>query len=352
VSAPASQTAALSRAELDLIAAVMRRAGTRPRGPLTASLIAGGKSNLTFRLTDGVSAWVMRTPPRVGRTPSAHDVAREFRVTSALAGTGVPVARAVALEEDEGLIGGPFAIAEWVAGRTIQARAQLDELDDATVDAVTGSLVTVLAALHATDPIVVGLERSGRFDAYAARQLKRWGGQWEVVARPGLQERGREVARRLRDRIPPQRSASIVHGDYRIDNTLLELGATPPRVAAVVDWELSTIGDPVADVAMMCAYRDPAFDLIVGSPSAWASPRLPDAAALAGRYEAAGGARLDDFGFHLALAYFKIAAIAAGIDYRLRAGAVSGDGFVTAGDSVPAYLDLAERASRRVRQSE
>jgi aminoglycoside phosphotransferase (APT) family kinase protein len=339
-----ASAASLSPAELDLIAGVLDRAGAGPRGPLTASLIAGGKSNLTFRLTDGVSAWVMRTPPRAGRTPSAHDVAREFRVTSALSGTGVPVARAVALEEDEDLIGGPFAIAEFVAGRTIQTRAQLDELDDATVDAVVGSLVAVLAALHAVDPVAVGLERLGRFDAYAERQLKRWAAQWELVARPGLLERGSGVARRLRERIPPQRSAGIVHGDYRIDNTLLAFNpASPPRVAAVVDWELSTIGDPVADVAMMCAYREPAFDLITGAPSAWTSPRLPEVATLAGRYESVGGVRLQDFEFHLALAYFKVAAIAAGIDYRLHAGAVSGDGFATAGDSVPVYLDLAER---------
>jgi aminoglycoside phosphotransferase (APT) family kinase protein len=339
-----SASSSLSPAELDLIAGVLERAGARPHGPLTASLIAGGKSNLTFRLTDGVSAWVMRTPPRLGRTPSAHDVAREFRVTSALAGTSVPVARAVVLEEDKGLIGGPFAIAEFVAGRTIQTRAQLDELDDATVDAVTGLLVSVLAALHAVDPVAVGLERFGRFDAYAERQLKRWAGQWELVARSSLLERGGEVARRLREQIPPQRSASIVHGDYRIDNTLLALETDSPRVAAVVDWELSTIGDPVADVAMMCAYREPAFDLIVGTPSAWTSPRLPDVAGLAGRYESAGGVRLDNFEFHLALAYFKVAAIAAGIDYRMRAGAVSGDGFATAGDSVPVYLGLAERS--------
>ena len=138
-----------------------------------------------------------------------------------------------------------------------------------------------------------------------------------------------------------------MHGDYRIDNTLLaadQAGAL--RVAAVVDWELSTIGDPVADVAMMCAYREPAFDLIVGMPSAWTSPRLPGVPELAGRYESAGGQRLNDFGFHLALAYFKIAAIAAGIDYRLRAGAVAGEGFATAGERVPLYLELADRVLR------
>jgi aminoglycoside phosphotransferase (APT) family kinase protein len=325
----------------------MERAGAGLQGPLSASLIAGGKSNLTFKLSDGVSSWVLRTPPRTGRTPSAHDVAREFRVTSALSGTGVPVARPVALEEDESLIGGPFAVAEFVAGRTIQTRAQLDELDEATVSAVAGELVTVLAALHQVDPAAVGLERFGRFDAYAERQLKRWVGQWELVAPPGAAEHGNRVAGHLAERIPKQLAASVVHGDYRIDNTLLAVGpAGALRVAAVVDWELSTIGDPVADVAMMCAYREPAFDLIVGVPSAWTSPRLPGALELAGWYEAAGGKELNDFGFHLALAYFKIAAIAVGIDYRLRAGAVSGEGFATAGQGVPLYLELADRALR------
>lgn len=341
------ETQVLTPQELAAIAEVMKRAGAGLQGALSASLIAGGKSNLTFKLSDGVACWVLRTPPRAGRTPSAHDVAREFWVTSALYGTGVPVARPVALEEDESLISGPFAIADFVAGRTIQSRAQLDELDEAAVSAVAEELVTVLARLHQVDPAAVGLERFGRYGAYAERQLKRWTGQWELVAPPGAAGQGSRVAARLAERVPRQLAASVVHGDYRIDNTLLAADpAGALRVAAVVDWELSTIGDPVADVAMMCAYREPAFDLIVGVPSAWTSPRLPGAPELAGRYEAAGGKRLNDFGFHLALAYFKIAAIAAGIDYRLRAGAVSGEGFASAGQSVPLYLELADRALR------
>ena len=113
-------------------------------------------------------------------------------------------------------------------------------------------------------------------------------------------------------------------------------------MAAVVDWELSTIGDPVADVAMMCAYRHPPFDLVIGAPSAWTSERLLDPrTALAAGYEAAGGVRLDDWEFHLALALFKIAVIAAGIDHRRRAGAGAGPGFDTAGDAVEPYLELA-----------
>jgi len=331
----------LTPLELAGIADVMRQAGEHLTGTLTADLITGGRSNLTFRLDDGESRWVMRTPPRAGRTASAHDVGREHRVTAALQQTDVPVARAVVFHEDETLIGGPFAIASFVAGRTVQTRAQLDELSVATVGAVTDELLTTLAALHRVDHVAVGLGRFGRPEAYAARQLKRWTGQWETVGTAALQPLAGDVIARLKAAVPDQPATGIVHGDFRIDNTLLLLDAPSPRVGAVVDWELSTIGDPVADVAMMCGYRHPAFDLIVGESSAWTSPRLPGADALAAAYETAGGVRLANWEFHLALAYFKIGVIAAGIDHRFRAGATSGPGFDTSGESVRTYLELA-----------
>ena len=334
---------ALTAGELAAVAEVMTGAGTAPGGPLSARLIAGGRSNLTFRLDDGVSAWVLRTPPRAGRTPSAHDVAREFRVTSALTGSGVPVPPAVVLCEDETLIGGPFAVAGFVPGRTIQTAAQLEELSDATVEGVVSALASTLAALHHVDHVAVGLERFGRPDGYAARQLARWAGQWEIVG-AGAEEPVRASAAALvaalGDRLPRQAATGIVHGDYRIDNTLLSLDpAAAPSVAAVVDWELSTIGDPVADVAMMCVYRNAALDLVIGEPTAWTSPRLPDAAGLAAAYEAAGGVPLVDLDEHLALGHLKLAVIAAGIDHRHRAGATSGPGFDTAGQAVPVLLE-------------
>lgn len=336
----------LSTDELAAVADAMTGAGVAPAAPLAARALKGGRSNLTFVLTDGQASWVLRMPPRAGRTPSAHDVAREFRVTSALSGTAVPVARPVVLVEDDSALGGPFAVAEFVTGRTVQSGADLDDLDDATVAAAIGRLVEVLAALHAVDHVAVGLERFGRPDAYFERQLARWTGQWALVAAEDVRADGEQIAARLAERVPAQRFTGIVHGDYRMDNTLLELSPGAARVAAVVDWELSTIGDPVADVAMMCAYRDPVFDYIVGEPSAWTSDRLPDAATLAGMYEAAGGVALADFETHLALAYFKVAAIAAGIDHRRRHGAASGPGFDTAANSVPRYLDLAGKLLR------
>ncbi|RNL62824.1 phosphotransferase family protein [Nocardioides marmoriginsengisoli] len=329
----------LSRDDLDAVATFLRGQGVDVAGPLEGSQIAGGRSNLTFRLDDGTSRWVLRMPPRAGRTPSAHDVGREFRVTRALSRAGVPVAPAVALCQDESLLGGPFAVSGFVEGRTVQSRTDLDELDDETATVVISRLLQALAALHRVDHVAHGLEGFGRPDAYAERQLRRWSGQWELVGQydANISAAAKNLVAGLAVSIPEQRSAGIVHGDYRIDNTLLRFDGSP-SVAAIVDWELSTIGDPVADVAMMCAYRLPAFDLIVGSPSAWTSSRLPSLESLASDYEAAGGVELSNWEFHLALAYYKIAVIAAGIDHRFRAGAVGGRGFAEAGQAVPEFL--------------
>lgn len=337
-----SDPTVLTPAELASVAEVMTTAGTTPAGPLSSRLIAGGRSNLTFRLDDGESSWVLRTPPRAGRTPSAHDVAREFRVTAALGATDVPVAPAVALCEDESLIGGPFAVCGFVSGRAIQAQDELATLSDSQVERAVEALCDTLATLHRVDHVAVGLERFGRPDGYAARQLRRWSGQWEIVGtdQPEAVRRTAErLAARLGDRLPEQVSTGIVHGDYRLDNTLVAVTDDDVRVEAVVDWELSTIGDPVADVAQMCVYRDPSFDLVIGEPCAWTSDRLPDVDGLAAAYEKAGGVALRDLDEHLALAYYKIAVISAGIDHRYRAGAAHGSGFDTAGQAVPLLLE-------------
>jgi aminoglycoside phosphotransferase (APT) family kinase protein len=143
---------------------------------------------------------------------------------------------------------------------------------------------------------------------------------------------------RLADSIPEQRHSSIVHGDFRIDNTLLAED-DPGVVKAIVDWELSTIGDPIADVAMMCAYRHPGLNLVLGTRAAWTSARLPSPDELAAQYEATAEIRLDNWDFYMGLAYYKLAVIAEGINHRYRAGATIGEGFDTAGDSVTSYLE-------------
>lgn len=328
----------LTKTELDAIGHRLSGAGVTVAGQLEATLITGGRSNLTFRLDDGRSRWVMRTPPRSGRTPSAHDVAREFRVTRALQDTPVPVARAVLLCEDESVIGGPFAIAEFVDGVSVQTSADLTALDDETIDQLAPTLVATLAALHRIDYRAIGLSDFGRPDAYAERQLRRWGTQWGTVGQPTWNAAAKLLVARLTADLPEQGQATIVHGDFRIDNTLLDLTGAP-AVAAVVDWELCTIGDPTADLAMMCAYRNPAFDLIVGGESAWTSDLLPGSSALAASYEQASATTMANWPFHLALAHFKIAVIAAGIDYRFRRGSGTGPGFASAGEAVGPYLE-------------
>lgn len=328
--------------ELTGVAAVMTGAGTHLAGPLRGRLLTAGRSNLTYRLDDGRHAWVLRTPPRAGRTPSAHDVAREFRAIEAVGRAGLPVPPAVVLHEDEELLGAPFAVSGFVEGRTIQTADQLADLDDVQVGSAIDSLSEALAALHAIDHVAIGLERFGRPDGYAARQLRRWSGQWEIVGEGFPAEvatLATTLADRLADRLPEQSATGIVHGDYRLDNTLVRVDGPAVAVAAIVDWELSTIGDPVADVASMCVYRDPAFDLVIGDRCAWTSDRMPSVEDLATSYEKAGGVPLRDFDEHLALASYKLAVIAAGIDHRYRAGATHGAGFDTAGEAVPLFLE-------------
>ncbi|MDZ5622381.1 phosphotransferase family protein [Nocardioides bizhenqiangii] len=332
-----------SRHELALVARALSGAGVEVAGPLEAEPISGGRSNLTSVISDGRSRWILRTPPRAGRTASAHDVAREHRVTAALADSGVPVPPALLLCEDESLLGVPFTVSGHVEGAAIRTQADLAEHDDQAVVAMTSDLLSTLAALHRVDHVAAGLEDFGRPEGYAARQLNRWSRQWDSVGLSDLDSLARAVMARLAARVPPQRATSVVHGDFRIDNTLIAVDGPSSRVAAVIDWELSTIGDPVADVAMMCAYRHPPFDLVMGAPSAWTSDRLPSSRELAAGYEAAGGVPLEDWGFHLSLACFKVAVIAAGIDHRRRAGAGAGPGFDTAGEAVAPYLELALR---------
>ncbi|QCQ92634.1 phosphotransferase family protein [Rhodococcus sp. SGAir0479] len=307
--------------------------GVSTAGELRARLISGGKSNLTFEVFDDVSRWVLRRPPTAGLTPSAHDVAREYRVCAALQGSAVPVAPTVALCEDESVMGAPFAVTGFVEGRVIRTVDDLDRLSDAEIDASVEELVRVLAALHAVDHRAVGLEAFGRPDGYLSRQVALWARQWERVKTRDLPDLERLHAR-LQDAVPTASQVAIVHGDYRIDNTLVA-DDDPGRVVAVVDWELSTLGDPLADLAQMCVYRHPALDVILGEPAAWTSERLPSAEAIAQQYSTVTGRNLGHWGFYLGLANFKLAVIAEGITHRHRAGATTGEGFAHACEAVP-----------------
>ncbi|WP_371053866.1 phosphotransferase family protein [Rhodococcus gordoniae] len=307
--------------------------GVAVDGELRAELIAGGKSNLTYGILDDTSHWVLRRPPTAGLTPSAHDVAREFRITSALKNTGVPVAPTVVQCEDESVMGAPFTLVDFVEGRVVRSKADLDALGDDEIDRCVGELVRILAELHNVDFEAAGLGGLGRPDGYVTRQVKLWASQWGRVKTRELPDLERLHAA-LAESIPESPAPTIVHGDYRIDNTILDASDTG-RVVAVVDWELSTLGDPLTDLAMMCVYRHPALDDVLGFPAAWSSDRLPGTDHLVQRYATASGRDIAHWNFYLSLAYLKLAVIAEGIHHRWRAGATVGDGFDRAGEAVP-----------------
>lgn len=309
----------LNGLELAALDGYLRSLDVPRTGELRGEFISGGRSNLTFRVYDDATSWLVRRPPLHGLTPSAHDMAREFKVVAALRDTAVPVARAIALCKDDTVLGAPFQIVEFVEGQVVRRRSQLEALGRRAIDGCVDSLIRVLVNLHSIDPASVGLADFGKPDGYLERQVRRWGSQWDLVRLPE-DRRDDDVARlhsALQQAIPQQSRTSIVHGDYRIDNTILD-NDDPTIVRAVVDWELSTLGDPISDAALMCVYRDPALDLIIDTPAAWTSPLLPSADELADRYSLVSGQPLGQWEFYMALAYFKLAIIAAGIDFRRR----------------------------------
>ena len=243
--------------------------------PLSFERIAGGHSNLTYRVTDsGGRRWALRRPPLGKRLGSAHDMSREHRVVSALAGTPVPVAPVVGLCEDESVNDAPFYVMEFVEGPILRGLAEAEAFPDHDDRRAIGErVVDTLVDIHAVDPDAAGLGELGRKEDYVARQLHRWQGQWEKSKTRELPLVD-EVHERLAAAIPEQGPATIVHGDYRLDNMIL----TPEgEVAAVVDWELCTLGDPLADVGLLMVYWPQAGEegTSLGQPANLA-PGFPD----------------------------------------------------------------------------
>ena len=308
---------------LDLVALdrYLQDVGIARAGELRAEFISGGRSNLTFLVFDDASKWVLRRPPLHGLTPSAHDMAREYRVVAALQDTPVPVARAVTMRNDDSVLGAPFQMVEYVPGRVVRYADELEALgDEDSISESVDALIRVLADLHAVDPDAVGLGDFGKPSGYLERQVRRWGSQWELVRREddSCDADVKRLHAALAQAIPPQSRNAVVHGDYRIDNTILDADDAT-KVVAVLDWEMSTLGDPLSDAALMCVYRHPLFNVIHAS-SAWASPLIPEADDLANRYSLAADQPLDNWDFYMALGYFKVAIIAAGIAFRARMG--------------------------------
>ena len=316
--------------------------GVEVAGDLDVHLISGGRSNLTFGVTDGATKWVVRRPPTSGLTPSAHDMNREWTVTRALQGTAVPVARTVAFDAEGTVLGAPCTVVEFVEGTVIRSAAELDALDDAAVDRNVDALIRTLADLHAVDHEAVGLGEFGRPDGFVARQVKTWTRQWGIVKTRELPD-VEKLAGLLAENIPTDSANAIVHGDFRVDNTILDAD-DPGVVRAVVDWEMSTLGDPITDVALMCVYRQPIFDRVLGLSAAWTSDRYPDTDDLAQRYATAAGVEMAHWGFYLALANFKLGVIGEGIAYRALQGSSSGEGAEKAAEATQEFMAAGLRA--------
>jgi aminoglycoside phosphotransferase (APT) family kinase protein len=316
--------------------------GVAVSGELVVELISGGRSNLTFSAHDDNSRWVVRRPPTGGLTPSAHDMNREWTVTRALQNTPVPVAGTVAFDKDGDALGAPLTVVEFVDGLVVRSDDELDALSDDDIERNINGLVTALAELHAVDYQAVGLGEFGRPDGFVGRQVKLWARQWEHVKTRELDDVAALHAA-LSEAIPAHTTNSIVHGDFRVDNTILDAD-DPGKVKAVVDWEMSTLGDPLTDVALMCVYREPIFDAVLGMKAAWTSDRYPSPDDIAERYAKVSGRELSDWNFYLALANFKLGVIGEGITHRARSGSSAGEGAENAAAATGEFMAAGLRA--------
>ena len=324
-------TAALALPEAEL-AAYLEAHLPGFRGPLRASKFKGGQSNPTYRLDAASGAYVLRRKPPGRLLASAHAVDREFRVLRALHGSAVPVAQPLLLCADEGVIGSMFYVMQFVAGRVYWDPA-LPELAPDQRGAVYAEIMRVLAALHAIDPAAVGLAGYGKPGNYFARQVARWTEQYRAAETERFEPMEQLIAWLPAHCPPDDGRVALVHGDFRIDNLMFEAAA--PRVLAVVDWELSTLGQPMADLAYFCmALRLPRNPVIPGLAGLdRAALGIPDEAALIAQYRAHGGS-LDEahWRFCLAFNFFRLAAIAQGVARRAAQGNASSEMARTTGN--------------------
>ena len=312
---------------LELVGPALARAlGDPGWEQLEATLVSGGKSNLTFELTSDAGEAVLRRPPDGPLLPRAHDMGREARVQRALADTAVPVA--TILFEDAGeLIGVPFYVMGKVDGYVIRGPLPAGWAESADDRRAVGDvLIDTLADLHAIDPDEIGLSGYGRPSGLGERQVRRWSDQWERSKSrevPAVDELGRL----LRANPPQGPGGAIVHGDFRIDNCLLGK-QMPAAVKAVLDWELSTLGEPLADLGLFIFYwREPDDARPTLTPAPTMQPGFPSRAYLAERYAKRTGADLSGLKAWVALAHFKSAVIAQGIAARVQAGSMAGQDF-------------------------
>lgn len=305
-------------------------------GPLTARLIEGGRSNLTYAVTDGTTRWVVRRPPLGHVLATAHDMKREHRVISALhRGTEVPVPAPVLLCEDVDVLGAPFYVMDFVDGTPYRTAEELAPLGAERTRAAVLGLVDTLVDLHSVDPEAVGLGDFGRPDGFLDRQLRRWGKQLDASRNrdlAGIDELHAALGRQL----PVSPAPTVVHGDYRLDNVLI---GEDDRIKAILDWEMSTLGDPLTDLGLLVMYStklqlpDSPISTTAGADG------HPDAAELIERYAARSGRDVSAVSWYTAFAWFKLAVILEGIHYRYTLGQTVGAGFDRIGELVPVFIE-------------
>jgi aminoglycoside phosphotransferase (APT) family kinase protein len=328
------------------LAGWLRQADLGDLGELEGiELIAGGRSNLTYRLDLGAAPLVLRRPPLGHVLPTAHDMSREYRVLSALSRTDIPVPRPVAICRDPAIIGEPFYLMEFVDGLVLRRPEDGQRLTPDQARQLSDRLIEMLAAIHAVDLDAAGLTDFGRPDGYLARQLARWQRQWQLSATrevPGYEQ----LVARLETGLPETSDGTLVHGDFRLDNMLVTLGARP-AVAAVVDWEMSTLGDPLADLGLTLMYwADPgdAQWLAINVGAAVTSmPGFLTRAELAGRYAELTGRDLSGIGYYMAFGAFKLAVVLEGIHARFLQRKTVGEGFEREGPAVPVLIERAHQ---------
>ncbi len=282
--------------------------------PLAFDRVGNGQSNLTFSVSDaGGSRWVLRRPPLGHLLASAHDVEREYRILSALQNTGVPVPKTIALCTDEKVSDVPLVLMSYVDGVVIDSVGTAEQMTEELRRSVGRSMTGALADIHRVDLESVGLLDLASHKPYAQRQLKRWTTQWQ-------QSQSREVpaidslTERLAANIPEQRELALVHGDFHLNNVITS--PADGSIVAVVDWELCTLGDPLADLGGLLAYWPEAGDAVAGPFMASTLPGFPTRADLTAEYAASTGRDVTAVGFWQVLALWKLSIIAEGVMRR------------------------------------
>ncbi len=315
-------------------------------------LILGGRSNLTYRLAvraeSGDRLLVLRRPPLGHVLPTAHDMSREFRVLTALSGTAVPVAAPVAFCTDAEVIGAPFYLMAYVPGAVMRTRADTAALTRPQAADLSDRLADMLAAIHGVDVAAAGLGDLGRGAGYLRRQLDRWQRQWQLSASrdvPGYER----LVDRLTAALPAEGETTLVHGDFRLDNVLVMVDPRP-RITAVVDWEMATLGDPLADLGLTLVFwTEPgeegwlnpgkkAPDAPGVSTDATATPGFATRAEFAAGYASRTGRDVSGIGYYIAFGYFKLAVVLEGIHARYQQGKTVGVGFEHEGPAVPLLI--------------